>query len=419
MIPKICHFIWFGHRVPVWVSRNIELFKSFHPGWEVKLHDETTDWLSYIPESLQETAINAEMYCTRSDILSYSILKREGGIYLDVDMLTLRPLDALLDYDCFVGKVKSGQINCAVVGSVPNSKGILKILDECEYLAGLGDISRATFGPKLLSRLLVPHPRRYPEIITLPYNCFYPFREPVEAYKFWRADEIDREGMLNGMNPYLVHLWGVDGSSLHKTYSHGDALAFQLQEHFKHCASIVGAEVGVYQGKLSKHLLRCCPNLTLYMVDRWKAPDSNSMYARSGDIASQNSNYKMRGFQKLAKKRTSFAADRRIFIKGESVEVAKEFENESFDFVFIDADHTYEGVLADLKAWFPKVRCGGLISGHDIDNPLGKVDAEEDWGVRKAVTDFMKDVCPLTELEVGAGYTFFFKKMSCSGVLSV
>lgn len=37
----------------------------------------------------------------------------------------------------------------------------------------------------------------------------------------------------------------------------------------------------------------------------------------------------------------------------------------TFDFVFIDADHTYESLLADLKAWWPLIRVGGAIAGHD------------------------------------------------------
>lgn len=41
------------------------------------------------------------------------------------------------------------------------------------------------------------------------------------------------------------------------------------------------------------------------------------------------------------------------------------FRDESLDLVFIDADHSYEAVMLDIKSWFPKVRSGGILCGHD------------------------------------------------------
>lgn len=52
-------------------------------------------------------------------------------------------------------------------------------------------------------------------------------------------------------------------------------------------------------------------------------------------------------------------------IKSSSVEASKHFENESIDFVFIDASHEYEDVLSDVSSWYPKVKPGGLICGDD------------------------------------------------------
>jgi predicted O-methyltransferase YrrM len=48
-----------------------------------------------------------------------------------------------------------------------------------------------------------------------------------------------------------------------------------------------------------------------------------------------------------------------------SVEAAATYEDSSLDFVFIDADHSYESVREDIIAWWPKVKAGGIISGHD------------------------------------------------------
>jgi hypothetical protein len=57
----------------------------------------------------------------------------------------------------------------------------------------------------------------------------------------------------------------------------------------------------------------------------------------------------------------------------ESTQAAKYIANQSLDMIFIDADHDYESVLKDIKAWVPKVKDGGCISGHDYD-PTGGFD---------------------------------------------
>lgn len=56
-------------------------------------------------------------------------------------------------------------------------------------------------------------------------------------------------------------------------------------------------------------------------------------------------------------------------IKSGSSEAAALFADKSVDFVFIDANHTYEFVKADVLAWLPKVKPGGIIAGHDYNAP--------------------------------------------------
>jgi len=52
-------------------------------------------------------------------------------------------------------------------------------------------------------------------------------------------------------------------------------------------------------------------------------------------------------------------------IQKPSTEASRLYDDASLDFVFIDADHSYEAVMDDLRSWLPKIKPGGVIAGHD------------------------------------------------------
>jgi predicted O-methyltransferase YrrM len=60
-------------------------------------------------------------------------------------------------------------------------------------------------------------------------------------------------------------------------------------------------------------------------------------------------------------------------IKGNSQEVHTQFKDNSIDFLFLDGSHEFEDVKKDLKLWYPKVKTGGIISGHDYTWVDGRV----------------------------------------------
>jgi len=72
--------------------------------------------------------------------------------------------------------------------------------------------------------------------------------------------------------------------------------------------------------------------------------------------------------------------ERAVIIKDYTTEAAKTIDDESLDFVFIDADHSYNGVMRDVQAWAPKVRKGGMVIGHDIHFPTVKKAVIELYG---------------------------------------
>ena len=70
-----------------------------------------------------------------------------------------------------------------------------------------------------------------------------------------------------------------------------------------------------------------------------------------------------------------------------SIEAAKQYEDNSLDVVFIDADHSYKSVMEDLQAWYPKVKPGGVIAGHDFSFDPNFAHP----GVTRAVLEFFQD----------------------------
>lgn len=90
-------------------------------------------------------------------------------------------------------------------------------------------------------------------------------------------------------------------------------------------------------------------------------------------------------------------------VRAVSWEAANYYADKSLDFVFIDAAHDYESVSKDIAAWYPKIKDGGALGGHDY-NPHA--------GVFNAVNDFFKDKHEVTKkgpcwfVEIGNPVTF-------------
>ena len=126
----------------------------------------------------------------------------------------------------------------------------------------------------------------------------------------------------------------------------------------------IGAEVGCAEGNTTKRLLQGSKDLTLYAVDLWKfrpnvyGEESRKLY----------SEWDFTEIRNKFDKQTKPYEDRLRILQGISWKMADTVEDGSLDFVFIDANHEYESVLKDVQAWEPKVKPGGLISGHDYNH---------------------------------------------------
>ena len=90
---------------------------------------------------------------------------------------------------------------------------------------------------------------------------------------------------------------------------------------------------------------------------------------------------------KTAATRLGKYGDRSMMLRASSPVAARMFPPGFFDFVYIDASHSADAAMADIMAWWPLVRSGGLFAGHDYFDQLPA------FGVKKAVDFFFGDLC--------------------------
>ena len=121
----------------------------------------------------------------------------------------------------------------------------------------------------------------------------------------------------------------------------------------------LGLELGVFKGEFSKVLLNKWGG-RLYMIDPWRplgdeyddACDEEQLYDLYADTAKNIKGNETRGFM----------------LRGLGEELIDLFDDESLDFIYIDANHAYDYVKSDIKLWYPKLKKGGIFAGHDYLN---------------------------------------------------
>lgn len=117
----------------------------------------------------------------------------------------------------------------------------------------------------------------------------------------------------------------------------------------------LGVEIGCYDGWFASAILNTWNGRKLYLVDAWKPYNDPENTGAEGQLLH---------FMNAVNEMDKFG-DRACIIRDKSEEASTLFAPESLDFVYIDADHTQSGICKDLACWFPKVKWGGVVSGHD------------------------------------------------------
>lgn len=128
----------------------------------------------------------------------------------------------------------------------------------------------------------------------------------------------------------------------------------ELPEFFKEMGYTVGAEIGVYKGEFTE--LFCKVGLKMYAIDPWIA------YSGAGRTQRRQ---ERQDFLYGHTQRVLAPYNDCTIIRKTSVDALNDFQDGSLDFVYIDGDHEFSHIAADLVGWSKKVRVGGVVSGHD------------------------------------------------------
>lgn len=154
------------------------------------------------------------------------------------------------------------------------------------------------------------------------------------------------------------------------------------------------AELGAYRGEYAEQNLNRWRGVLYVLLDVWVVSDcvngnlSNCVYdARSG-----------RTFDKMAARgrmrrggdrfKNPDGSPRYLMLQKSTLEAAKTFPDGHFDWLYLDATHSYAEAKRDLEAWYPKLRVGGLMSGHDYQFQHQAIGDGYTFGVRDAVDEF-------------------------------
>ena len=130
-----------------------------------------------------------------------------------------------------------------------------------------------------------------------------------------------------------------------------------------------GAEIGVDRALNAIEMFDCIPDLFLYLIDPWKGRAARRSYSRRRRYAN--------AMKRLAPYSKGFTV-----IRETSLKASLEIPDKSLDFVYIDGNHEYDFAMLDTILWTPKVRDGGIISGHDYRRGY--------YGVKPAIDDYTK-----------------------------
>ena len=149
------------------------------------------------------------------------------------------------------------------------------------------------------------------------------------------------------------------------------------------------AEIGCWKGRstacLGVEIINSGKKIDLYAIDSWKYFEGTEQPVSSQekfDLIYKEFKNNMQPLGSIVK-----------IIRSTSIKASMSIPNNFFDFIFIDANHTYDSVKEDIYLWEPKLKPGGIIAGHDYFTSVHP-------GVKRAVDEVYPDAMKISEQNV-------------------
>ena len=193
MISKTIHYCWFGNnKKPDIVNQCIESWKKYCKEYKIiEWNEENFDINSH---PFTKFAYGQKKWAFVSDYVRFKKLDELGGIYLDTDMLLLKPIDDLLTNKFFTAYEEGNYLSCGAIGCEKENNLIKKCLEYYD-----NNINTLTPVPKILTNSYNQLQENEKEGIKIyPKDYFYPFDQfSISKFNGKNAPKIS----------YGVHMW--------------------------------------------------------------------------------------------------------------------------------------------------------------------------------------------------------------------
>ena len=143
------------------------------------------------------------------------------------------------------------------------------------------------------------------------------------------------------------------------------------------------AEIGVWKGEFSERIRATARPRALHLIDPWRfVPSYPGRWY--GGSAARNQDDMDRIYEDVVRR---FTNDPHVIIhRLDSENAASRLADVTFDWIYIDGDHSFEAVGQDLRLWAPRIKPGGVLAGDDY---IWR-DEHGNYPVKQAVRDFIE-----------------------------